>query len=198
MSINESSSLASILGGFEEYSPLDGANPLAITLAAAPRSLSAAPSTLIPPIQRNVHIPGPAGIIAQRLACGLPPAPDQRAWMSQEVPVHEEKNPDVDGSPAWRAALDALDVSAGASGDIHSACTVSTMLHGVYCAARTPPLVYTDVHAVLGHSVHSVLTGPAPTRIKQLLVLITSVTVTAAGDGFAIVRVSQATFRGTF
>lgn len=47
----------------------------------------------------------------------------------------------------------------------------------------------TDVHAMLGHSVHSVLTGPAPTRIKQLLVLVTSMQTTAAGDGFAIVRV---------
>lgn len=105
MNINDPSSLSSLLGGFDEYFD---ANPMAITL---PASRTIAPSINTLAHSAVPHIPGPAGVIAQRLARGEAPVSDQ--WAQHEV-HHEEYVPGVEDSPAWRAALDALDVSAGA------------------------------------------------------------------------------------
>lgn len=89
--------LASLLSGFDEIEP----NHLAITLAPQGNSPLAPPH----------NIPGPAGIIAQRLARGLPLEPDEHpSWATVQ---HQEAAPGVEVVPAWRDALAALDVAAG-------------------------------------------------------------------------------------
>lgn len=105
MSINDASSLASLLGGFDD---MEGTNPMAITLAPAapPHSVPDASFNASRPAPR---IPGPAGVVAQRLARGLPAPEAHEAAHVPDEATHEG----MECAPAWQAALAALDVSAG-------------------------------------------------------------------------------------